>query len=314
MQRRQCVDVIVRAHKNAPYLKSALESILSQTDCPCILIHVILDKPYPEVKKFLEKYILENEVTVSYLEDGNLATSMNIGLDLCNSKYVAVLDGDDEMLPTRLATQIDFMEKNPDIAASGSSFFQIDEKGELIALIDMPNSIKKSKNKGWVSSPIAHSTAIFRTEKLKEVGGYRPFFQFAEDFDVWLRLTPLYDLANLNQPLTRYRVYPNQTTATNFRRLANVQVAARISHKRRVKGRKDLTDEFTTFEDWSRRKRFNVLVQRLVLFEILLHNLALSLRGLSFFRTFYLRILLLALFPGRTMSRVGFKGIKRREK
>ena len=307
MQSRQCVDVIVRAHKNAPFLKSALESILSQTNCPCVLIHVILDKPHPHVKKFLEKYILENQITVSYLENGNLATAMNIGLDLSKSKYVAVLDGDDEMLPNRLATQIDFMEKNPDIAASGSSFYQVDECGELITLVNMPTLIKKSKSKSWVSSPIAHSTAIFRTEKLNEIGGYRSFFQYAEDFDVWLRLTSIYDLANLNEPLTRYRVYPNQTTASNFRRLANVQVAARISHRRRLRSRKDLTDEFLTFEDWMRIKRFDILVQRLVLFEILLHNLALSLRSLSISRPFFLRMSIFLLFPGRTMSRVNFK-------
>jgi glycosyltransferase involved in cell wall biosynthesis len=310
MQSRQFVDVIVRAHKNAPYLENALDSILGQTDCSFVLIHVILDKPLPEVEVILENYILKNKITVSYLEDGNLATSMNIGLSLSNSKYVAVLDGDDEMLPTRLATQIEFMEKNPEIAAAGSSFYQIDADGEIIALVNMPTSIQKSKSKSWVSSPIAHSTAIFRTEKLKEIGGYRPFFQFAEDFDVWLRLTTKYNLANINEPLTRYRVHSNQTTASKFKRLANVQVAARISHMRRLKARKDLTEEFLTFEDWVRANRFNILVQRSVLFEIFLHYLALSLKDANLVRVLFLRIGIFVLFPGRTMGRMRFKRMK----
>lgn len=310
MQSRQCVDVIVRAHKDAPYLEKALESILFQKDCSCILIHVVLDKPDPKVEIALKNYIQDNKITVSYLENGNLATSMNIGLSLSNSKYVAVLDGDDEMLPTRLSKQIEFMEKNPHIAAAGSSFYQIDEGGEIISLVNMPSSIQKAKSKSWVSSPIAHSTAIFRTEKLKDIGGYRPFFQFAEDFDVWLRLTSLHDLANLSEPLTRYRVYPTQTTASNFKRLANVQVAARISHKRRLKTQKDLTEEFLTFEEWIISKRFNILVQRLVLFEVFLHNLALSLKESNLVRIFFLRVGLFVLFPGQTMSRISFKRMK----
>jgi glycosyltransferase involved in cell wall biosynthesis len=310
MQSRQCVDVIVRAHKDAPYLEKALESILFQKDCSCILIHVVLDKPDPKVEIALENYIQDNKITVSYLENGNLATSMNIGLSLSNSKYVAVLDGDDEMLPTRLSKQIEFMEKNPHIVAAGSSFYQIDEGGEIISLVNMPSSIQKAKSKSWVSSPIAHSTAIFRTEKLKDIGGYRPFFQFAEDFDVWLRLTSLHDLANLSEPLTRYRVYPTQTTASNFKRLANVQVAARISHKRRLKTRKDLTEEFLTFEEWIISKRFNILVQRLVLFEVFLHNLALSLKESNLVRIFFLRVGIFVLFPGQTMSRISFKRMK----
>ena len=37
-------------------------------------------------------------------------------------------------------------------------------------------------------NPIAHSTVIFRTEKIADLGGYRDVY-LAEDYDLWLRAT-----------------------------------------------------------------------------------------------------------------------------
>jgi hypothetical protein len=52
---------------------------------------------------------------------------------------------------------------------------------------------------------IYHPSVIMRRERILSLGGYRAEFRNSEDYDLWLRVAKVYRLANIPEPLLRYR-------------------------------------------------------------------------------------------------------------
>ena len=53
---------------------------------------------------------------------------------------------------------------------------------------------------------MAHPSVMMRRDVVEAVGGYRPAYVRAEDYDLWCRVAEVSRLANLAQPLLKYRV------------------------------------------------------------------------------------------------------------
>jgi hypothetical protein len=53
---------------------------------------------------------------------------------------------------------------------------------------------------------------MMRTQKIKDLGGYRSPMKSAEDFDLWLRVAECGELANLPDRLLQYRVHGHQVS------------------------------------------------------------------------------------------------------
>ena len=256
---------------------------------------MVLDRPEPQVLKMLDNFSRQYELTISLLEDGNLSSAMNLGIEKGSSEFIAVLDGDDEMAENRLSVQTEYLVENPDVAGVGSDFWQIDENGNKLKYVSMSN--KKCKNQDFVTSPIAHSTAMLRRSHLLQSGSYRSFYQFAEDFDLWLRLKENHELANINLPLASYRIHGNQTTSHSFNRLAWVQVAARISRQERISGKIEIHSKFVTFNEWKAANKFNVKVNYLVIFELLLHKMNGAINNRERVKRNLMRLMIYMLYP-----------------
>jgi hypothetical protein len=94
------------------------------------------------------------------------------------------------------------------VVCVGTSQWLIDEAGRTIAPIKPPSDdagIQQVILQGH--GAICHPSAMMRAATVRQLGGYRREFYPAEDLDLWLRLGELGQLANLPEPLLRYRVH-----------------------------------------------------------------------------------------------------------
>jgi len=71
------------------------------------------------------------------------------------------------------------------------------------------------------------------------VGGYRDNLDHAEDLDLWLRLSEHGRLANLPQPVVKYRIHGNQLSLQKQEAQAVHAEAVRVSARARAAGRPD---------------------------------------------------------------------------
>lgn len=123
------VSVRFMVYNNEPYIRQAIESILTQETTFKVEIVVGDDFSSDETLNIIKGYestenvkirILQRDVNGEYWEKrkklGHRYNFTNI-ISHCNGKYLALLDGDDYWTdPYKLQKQYDFMESNPDTA------------------------------------------------------------------------------------------------------------------------------------------------------------------------------------------------------
>jgi glycosyltransferase involved in cell wall biosynthesis len=209
---RPRVSVLMPVFNAQLYLSEAVASILAQTFGDFELV-IVDDGSADASRRILAEHASRDSRIKLLLNENNvgIADTLNRGLAECRGEYVARMDSDDVSLPQRLAHQVAFMDANPHVGASGTWF---DRFGHVSGVTRTPQDDESIKLHHLFSySAIGHPTAIVRKALLDESGiGYRTEEFPAEDLWFWIRLGFRTKLANLPQPLLRYRVHPGQIT------------------------------------------------------------------------------------------------------
>ncbi len=194
--------------EKADYLDACLQSLYEQT-CPAEEIVCIKDgKLTPELDATLDKWskILPMKI-IAYEENKGLAYALNLGVRNCSGEYIARMDTDDIAMKNRFEKQLDFIEKNPDIAVFS---------GYIAEFVDDPNKIKFIKKLPITHEEIAryivrrnpfnHMAVCFKKEAIIDAGNYQEFPLF-EDYDLWTRvLNKGYNVANIPEILVKARI------------------------------------------------------------------------------------------------------------
>lgn len=195
------------AHKLNEYLFQAIDSCLSQTIQDFELV-IVVNGEQREIlfKKIQEAYGRDERIKIFLTEGRHLAFSLNLGLHYAASEFIARMDADDISTPDRLEKQIDFMQKNPDISVLGTGVNIIDEHGEFLMKRIPPLDNKSIKKQLKYRNPIFHPTVMFKKSVIMNEGGYLGGI-YAEDYDLWLRLSMREDIkfANLDNVCLSYR-------------------------------------------------------------------------------------------------------------
>lgn len=193
------------------YIEEAVSSILSQTfadfeliiiddastDRSCSIVEGISD---PRIK------LIKKSCNTGY------TVSLNMGLDLVKSEFIARMDSDDISLPLRFERQIQFLQSNPDVVCVGTDYKILGRPITISNSSDFPSIALKMIDE----CPLAHPTVMMRSSPFIGNRGlrYNDKLEPAEDYDLWVRLSQIGKLANINEVLLHYRSHPNQTTRT----------------------------------------------------------------------------------------------------
>jgi hypothetical protein len=89
---------------------------------------------------------------------------------------------------------------------------QIDRDGNLLRPIDVPVGNGPLRDALARYNPMLHPTVMFRTEAVRRAGSYRRAFTYAEDYDLWLRLSETGKLTNMDARLVKLRSHPGQVS------------------------------------------------------------------------------------------------------
>lgn len=202
------VSVIMPVHNAAEYVEKAVDSILGQTFNDLELI-VIDDGSTDGSGEILDRYQeTDNRVRVVHQENAGVADSLNAGIRLAKGIYVARMDADDISLPDRLEKQVAFMDAHPEVGVCGTACKLI---GDGSGVTRPRTSSEEIKSWLLFGPCMAHPTVMMRRDLVMEHGCYQ--LSQAEDYDLWVRLTPYCEMANLPEPLVLYRLQAEQATA-----------------------------------------------------------------------------------------------------
>ncbi|WP_445659225.1 glycosyltransferase family 2 protein [Achromobacter sp. NCFB-sbj8-Ac1-l] len=206
------VSIVMPAYNAQRYIKHAIDSVLEQTFQDWELL-VVDDSSTDNTGKYVAEYTDER---IHYLKNpGNLGVvqTRNRAIDAARGKYIAFLDSDDIWLPHKLAAQVQVLEAG--VAVSYGSYVRMTEEGELLAPVDVPESLKYSDM--LKSNFIGHLTGIYRKDRLPDLrfesGGH-------EDYVFWLRAVKIAGEIHATlpgTPLAYYRVVKNSLSSNKGR-------------------------------------------------------------------------------------------------
>lgn len=189
-----------------PYLPETLASIEAQTCKDYTLLawdNGSTDSTVEELKRWIPDRIPGRIVTDRPLGLGDSLAKMVLE---AQTEFCARIDADDVNMPTRLAEQLKFLRKNPDISIVGSQVIVIDENGSAHGQYDnLPLNHDDIVHRMLHAFVMWHPTVLFRRDAIVEVGNYRDWKPMIEDYDLWMRLARSHKLANLDRCLVKYR-------------------------------------------------------------------------------------------------------------
>ncbi|OOG68173.1 glycosyltransferase family 2 protein [Algoriphagus sp. A40] len=215
------VSVLVPVFNAESYLLDSLQSILKQTFDDFELI--LVDDASTDNSSSVLKSIFDSRIRfIQHTENKGIGEALNSGLALAKGKYVLRMDADDIAYPNRIARQVEFMERYPQIGISGTLAEYFD--GTPFNKIVKNECLRPSL---LLDCPFAHPTVIIRKEILDK--SRLRFSGYLEDYELWIKLSALTDFALLPEVLLKYRRSENQFTAQNFEKRANEANKLRIN-------------------------------------------------------------------------------------
>jgi glycosyltransferase involved in cell wall biosynthesis len=200
------------------YFPEAVHSILGQTLSDLELI--IIEEPHGRRVVDVLKGVDDPRIRhFCHPHRTSLVDQRNRGLEHARSEFVALLDADDICRPDRFAKQLAFLEAHADVGVVGSQLEIIDPASRTIGYRAYPTSSDAIERALSLYNPIAQPGCMLRRSAALAAGGYQyRLHKFVEDYELWCRMAKHgYRLANLSEPLTRYRIHPAGSKTSSLR-------------------------------------------------------------------------------------------------
>ncbi len=127
-------------------------------------------------------------------------------LDLARGKYVAFLDGDDWIFPTKLRNQVEFLTAQPDVAIVSTGMAIWNRNGELAGIRNSASGESAMASTFWPVGmpPLAFPPSMMAADLARKTG-FDTSFPTAEDVDFLLRALLGKRYVVLPAPLYVYR-------------------------------------------------------------------------------------------------------------
>ena len=195
-------SVIIPTFNRANIIKRAIDSVMRQ-DYQDFDLWIIDDGPIDHTEEVVSKLKLKHPTKIHYLkiEKQGVSAARNYGVSQCRGKWIAFLDSDDEWKKNKLLLQASFIAKNPHIGLVHGE--EIWMKNNLRI-----NPGKKHKKYGGriflkclPLCLISPSTVVLKRELFEEMEGFDQDFPVCEDYDLWLRITSLYDVGFVKEAI-----------------------------------------------------------------------------------------------------------------
>jgi glycosyltransferase involved in cell wall biosynthesis len=190
---------------DAPFLNDAIESVYKSRGVEIEFI-LILDRcTNADFWKAIQVSPSNIEIKVLNSNSPGIVPALNLGIASAKYELVARLDSDDLAVPERFLEQVEYLNKFQEVVCVGTQLVFIDEAGVEFGNTKYPIQHKNILAHMRYQNCMGHPSVMFRKSLVQRVGGYREFLTGSEDYDLWLRLSEIGNLANLSLELTKYR-------------------------------------------------------------------------------------------------------------
>ena len=208
------ISIVIPTYNGAQTLFDTLSSVQAQTFSDWQAIIIVDGSTDDTVSDFQKSpFSIDPRFRLVIQKNMGVSHARNVGLDLCNSEYVAFLDHDDIWHPTKLERQYQFLENNY-LYAGCTCWYLISQKGprgyvhrRLVAYRSMDRAMNK-----WLSflgnGLLMPSTLMIRRKMLKT--RFSQKLNAIGDLQFMINLLQSNQIGIVHSPLALYIQHKNQ--------------------------------------------------------------------------------------------------------
>lgn len=229
------VSVLMASHRDTPFLRAAVASVLGQTleDLELILV----DDGAGLGDDALGDAVRDPRLRrIGFPENRGIPAAHNAAVAAARGEFIALLDHDDLMLPARLERQVALLRAEPVLGLVSSWAETIDEAGHVtgreFALVDG----EAQRRYTAYSSPVVTPAYTGRREVFTALP-YRESFSLTADFDFIARAAECYAFGAVPEVLLHYRRHAAQATQEHAAVIERERGQVRLCTARRRAGR-----------------------------------------------------------------------------
>ena len=195
-RRDASVSVVIPVHNAEGTLERALSSVFAQTVPPEEVI--VVDDGSTDGSVEVARGF---GPTVSIVQQGHLGPSAarNAGMALSRTRWVALLDADDEWSRFKLERQLRAVGSDDSIVCCATDWTR--SRGGSPPAPKAARVRRITTKDLLVLNPLPTSSVLVRRDVVCRVAGFEPSLDGAEDWDCWLRVSKLGGILKLDAPL-----------------------------------------------------------------------------------------------------------------
>jgi len=211
------VSICVAYYNRSEYVKECIQSLLDQ-DYDSFEIIVVNDgSKDPLTGQYLDE-LDDRRLKIIHQENKGFVSAIRAAIEASSGKYIAIQGAGDISLPSRIRRQASVLDENPQVGIVSCLFENVVFGGENDGLRK-----RRGYNNGKISSsdflngsnPLGHGEVMFRRNIYNKVGGYRPYFKFSQDLDLWLLMIDHCEVEIIQEILYERRMFMKDGVSTD---------------------------------------------------------------------------------------------------
>nr|WP_092074328.1 glycosyltransferase [Dendrosporobacter quercicolus]NSL49232.1 glycosyltransferase [Dendrosporobacter quercicolus DSM 1736]SDM88743.1 Glycosyltransferase involved in cell wall bisynthesis [Dendrosporobacter quercicolus] len=216
-------SAVVPIHNAVSYICETLDSLLRQEEALDEII--VVDDASTDGTCQIVEQIASRDSRVKlhrFSSKQGVSAARNYGVQIAKNDWILFMDGDDVASLQLLSEQLNRVKQLENtgfekVILIHSAYQQIDQDGKKIGGVFRWKQVLPHELFGYFilrNHIITVSGALVRRDALLEVGGFNPHLHFAEDWDLWLRLSLRGAFGYVDTPLVLVRRHQCNTSKT----------------------------------------------------------------------------------------------------
>ncbi|MDF5722323.1 MAG: glycosyltransferase [Rhizonema sp. PD37] len=225
------ISLIITVYNRESYLAAAIKSVLAQTwlDFELLIWDDGSTDSSIEIANQYAKF--DQRIRVIAAKHTGITATLRAAVAATTGDYIGWVDSDDMLAPTALEETISILNNHPHVGLVYTDYQLMDEHGNLHR-IGQRCQIPYSKERLLVDFMTFHFR-LLRRSAYDSVGGLDLSYDYAEDYDLCLKLSEVTDFYHIAQPLYYYRRHSGNVTNNQFETIRWTYIAIANAFKRR---------------------------------------------------------------------------------
>lgn len=207
------ISVLMAVYNGEKYLQEAIDSILQQTYTNFEFI-IVNDGSTDKTAEILASYTDNRIKIITATQNCGLIDSLNKGIIAAKGEYIARLDADDIAMSERLAVQVAYLQKNPEVVLLGTG-------ATLFTDTQIEGDTYYQHEQECITTHLLfrnvfiHSSIMVKTSVIAAMQFDKNYY-LAEDYIVWVKIAQQHKVATIKQALVKHRSHDTNITKVKY--------------------------------------------------------------------------------------------------